>query len=368
MIKNIQIVAFDNPNPPDYGGAVEIYYKLTALRDLGISIDLHLFEYGKRKNFEAIEQICNRVFKYKRDMAFKNVFSRIPFIVKSRESNLLLENLAKSTAPILFEGIHCCSYLEHEQLKNHFKIVRTHNIEHEYYLGLYKSSKSLLKKIYYKLEAKKLKKFESVLRGSDLILSLSKKDAVYFKKYANTIWIPPFSERYSEVHNTEPYVLFHGNLSVEENINALIKLIENVFSKLNLRVCIAGKDPSKAITMVIKKYKNIKLIPNPGKIKMDSLIENARCHVFYTDQNTGVKLSLVHAILTSGHIIMNSKMLFDSDFEQEIEVVDDWDKMHQTIEKCFDKENAKPRPGLRKLFDNELNLLRFLKEVESKNN
>lgn len=253
-------------------------------------------------------------------------------------------------------------------MKNHFKIVRTHNIEHEYYLGLYKSSKSLLKKIYYKLEAKKLKKFESVLRESDLILSLSKKDAVYFKKYANTIWIPPFSERYSEVHNTEPYVLFHGNLSVEENINALIKLIENVFSKLNLRVCIAGKDPSKAITMVIKKYKNIKLIPNPGKIKMDSLIENARCHVFYTDQNTGVKLSLVHAILTSGHIIMNSKMLFDSDFEQEIEVVDDWDKMHQTIEKCFDKENAKPRPGLRKLFDNELNLLRFLKEVESKNN
>jgi len=78
LIKNIQIVAFDNPNPPDYGGAVEIYYKLTALRDLGISIDLHLFEYGKRKNFEAIEQICNRVFKYKRDMAFKKCIFTYP--------------------------------------------------------------------------------------------------------------------------------------------------------------------------------------------------------------------------------------------------------------------------------------------------
>lgn len=364
MIKNIQIVAFDNPNPPDYGGVVEIYYKLKALKDLGVKIDLHLFEYGERKNFEGIDQVCDRIFRYKRSMIFKNLFSHIPFIIKSRENVLLLENLAKNPAPILFEGIHCCFYLEHERLENHFKVVRTHNIEHEYYFGLYKSSKSSLKRIYYKLEAIKLKNFEPVLEKADLLLSLSKKDTLHFEKYGNTIWIPPFSERYSALQLTSPYILFHGNLGVEENIHALLKLINNVFSKLNFEVYIAGKDPNKIIVREVSKYKNIRLISNPNKTKMDSLIESARCHVFYTEQNTGVKLSLVHAILTSGHIVMNSEMLFDKHFKQELEVVDDWTKMKQRIELCFSKEVAKPRIMLRKLFDNKLNSESLLKEIE----
>lgn len=364
MIKNIQIVAFDNPNPPDYGGAVEIYYKLKALKELGITIDLHLFEYGNRENFEVIDEICDRVFRYKRVMEFKNMFSHIPFIVKSRENILLLENLARNPAPILFEGIHCCSYLGHERLKNHFKVVRTHNIEHEYYVGLYNSSNSTLKRIYYKLEAIKLKNFEPVLEKADLLLSLSKKDTLHFEKYGNTIWIPPFSERYSALQLTSPYILFHGNLGVEENIHALLKLINNVFSKLTFKVYIAGKDPSKIIVKEVSKYKNIRLISNPNKTKMDSLIESARCHVFYTEQNTGVKLSLVHAILTSGHIVMNSEMLFDKHFKQELEVVDDWENMLQRIITCFNNGTVKSRLGLRKLFDNKLNAEFLLKEIE----
>lgn len=366
MIKNIQIVAFDNPNPPDYGGAIEVYHKLKALKDLGVQINLHFFEYGRRTDFEGLENICFKVFKYKRVRSFNKTLSATPFIVKTRENILLLENLTKNPSPILFEGIHCCSFLDHPKLKDHFKIVRTHNIEHQYYAGLYNSSKNLVKKVYYKSEAQKLEKFEPILKNADLIFSLSKKDTEYFKKYSKAIWIPPFSESYTILQETKPYILFHANLQVEENIDALLKLTHHVFSRLNLKVIVAGKDPSIAILNETKKYPNITLLPNPSKKEMNDLILNARCHVFYTDQNTGVKLRLVHAIHSAGHIIMNSKMLFDNYYKNDLEIVDEWNTMVRRIEFCFNKRDVRDRTELRNLFDNQINLKHLLKEIECK--
>ena len=47
MNKHLHIVSFDVPYPPDYGGAIDVYYKLKALHEEGIKIYLHCFEYGR---------------------------------------------------------------------------------------------------------------------------------------------------------------------------------------------------------------------------------------------------------------------------------------------------------------------------------
>lgn len=355
MSKSIQIVAFDNPNPPDYGGVIDVYYKIKALSNLGFKIDLHFFNYGKRKNINPLNEMCDSIFQYPRDMGIGALMSSSPFIVKSRENKELLTRLANNPAPILFEGLHSCAFLEHELLKNHFKIVRTHNVEHEYYQGLYNNTSNILKKIYYASEMKKLKAFEPILKKADLILALSLQDASYFKKYQKTEWVPPFHRSYSEVLKMENYVLFHGNLSVAENINALLELVKNVFKDINHKIIVAGKLPSKKIVQAIGSNTNITLIANPDEREMTDLICRAKCHILYTNQNTGVKLKLVHAIQTSGHIILNEAMLFDEHFKNEVEIANDWRSMIESLNFCMAHETIKPRPRLRALFDNKEN-------------
>lgn len=360
MNKSIKIVVFDNPYPPDYGGVIDVYYKIEALHALGLKVDLHLFNYGKRDNIDPLTNICASVFQYDRNMGLGALVSSTPFIVKSRENNKLLNNLSKNPAPILFEGLHCCSFLNHSLLKNHFKMVRTHNIEHDYYKGLYKNTSNLFKKFYYKSESKKLKAFEPVLANADLIFSLSQQDAAYFKQYQKTAWVPPFHSSYPEVMETGDYILFHGNLAVEENINALSALIKNVFKELKHKIVVAGKAPPQKIIKEIDGNTDIKLVSNPTEEEMTDLIARAKCHILYTNQNTGVKLKLVHAIQTSGHIILNDAMLFDESFRDEVEITNDWKTMAETLNECMSKDTVKPRPKLKAIFNNIKNAEKIL--------
>ena len=43
MDKHLNIIAFDNPYPPIYGGVIDVYYKINELAKLGIKIHLHYF-------------------------------------------------------------------------------------------------------------------------------------------------------------------------------------------------------------------------------------------------------------------------------------------------------------------------------------
>ena len=45
----LHIISFDVPYPPDYGGAIDVFYKLKALNQEGVKIHLHCFEYGRGK-------------------------------------------------------------------------------------------------------------------------------------------------------------------------------------------------------------------------------------------------------------------------------------------------------------------------------
>ena len=69
----------------------------------------------------------------------------MPFVVVTRSSEKLMENLLRDKHPILFEGLHCCFHLNDPRLNERTKIVRMHNIEHDYYFNLEKVEKSIFK-------------------------------------------------------------------------------------------------------------------------------------------------------------------------------------------------------------------------------
>ena len=65
--KHLHIISFDVPYPTNYGGVIDVYYKMKALHQQGIKIHLHCFEYG-RAEAKILEDICEKVYYYKRKM------------------------------------------------------------------------------------------------------------------------------------------------------------------------------------------------------------------------------------------------------------------------------------------------------------
>src|SRR5665213_2717865 len=123
MEKHLHIISFDVPCPANYGGVIDVFYKLKNLHKAGIKITLHCFEYGRGEQKE-LEKYCQTVYYYKRNTSFVNQLSSIPFIIKSRVSNELINNLLKDNHPILFEGLHTCYFINDERLANRKKIYR----------------------------------------------------------------------------------------------------------------------------------------------------------------------------------------------------------------------------------------------------
>ena len=46
MKNKLHIISLDIPFPANYGGVIDIFYKLKSLSNLGVEIILHCFEYG----------------------------------------------------------------------------------------------------------------------------------------------------------------------------------------------------------------------------------------------------------------------------------------------------------------------------------
>ena len=173
MQSHLHIISFDIPYPANYGGAIDVFQKIRCLHAKGVKIILHCFEYGDRKHSTELDKLCEKVYYYKRNTSFINQLSLLPFNVKSRVNTELKHNLLKDNYPILFEVLHTCYLLNDSNLKARKKIFRHSNIEHEYFLELAKGEKSFFKRLYLKIEAFKLKRFEKQITHSNYILSVS---------------------------------------------------------------------------------------------------------------------------------------------------------------------------------------------------
>ena len=336
--KHLHIVSFNIPYPANYGGVIDVFYKIKALHSIGIKIHLHCYEYG-RIHAEELKEYCYSVNYYKRYKGLRYYFSEKPYIVNTRSNKKLLNILTKDNYPILFEGLHSTFFLNH--FKNRIKIVRTHNIEHEYYKNISEIEKNYYKKIFFKSEAKKLLKYEPILKNATTIAAISKNDFIYFnKKYSNTELLPAFHP-YNNVDikkGNGDYVLYHGDLSVGENVFAALFLIKNVFKNLQIPLIIAGKNPNKHIISAALKNKNIQIISNPDNLQMNELISNAQINILPTFQGTGIKLKLLAALFTGRHCITNSTMVENTGLENLCSVKNTAKEMSEEINRLFNTD------------------------------
>ena len=94
MDKHLHIINFTVPYPADYGGVIDLFWKLPALQAQGVKIHLHCFDYGRGKQTE-LNKYCTSVNYYERSSGLKGFNLNLPYIVSSRKNETLFNNLLK---------------------------------------------------------------------------------------------------------------------------------------------------------------------------------------------------------------------------------------------------------------------------------
>jgi hypothetical protein len=336
----LHIVSFAIPDPPDYGGIIDVFYKIKYLAEAGVKIYLHCSLYDGRLPSTTLEAWCEKVWYYPRHTGVAGLSMTLPYIVYSRRSTDMLNNLQAIDAPILFDGLSTGYYLDHPALGNRLKILRPQNVEQDYYSLLAKRTLHFLKKMYYGAEALLLKRLENRLDHVTAFFTVAQHDHEFFrKKYpaASHHYLPSF-QPYTEITSQEgsgDFTLYHGNLSVEENEEAALFLLEQVYSQTDTPLCIAGKNPTTKLLRMAKKIPHCTVIANPDKLRMEELIAQAHIHVLPTFQNTGLKLKLLHGLFNGRHVLVNDEMLTGTGLQHICHIASDGNAFAQKIKELM---------------------------------
>ncbi len=373
--KHLHIVAFSIPYPANYGGVIDVFYKLKALYKAGIKIHLHCYQYD-RPEAPELNTYCETINYYPRQTGLAAQFSLKPYIVESRKSGTLLQNLLSDDYPILFEGLHSCYYLNHRKLQGRKLIYRESNIEHDYYFNLFKSERNIGRKMFFLLESLKLTFFQKQLKYATKMLVVSQTDCDYLaKKFPEkeVVYLPSFhgNHEVGSLPGKGSYVLYHGNLSVGENAQAAIFLASEVFDNLSVTLKIAGLNPAESLKNLVAMYKNVELIPNPPQAEMEALIKNAQINILVTFQSTGLKLKLLNTLYNGRWMLVNPEMLAGTGLESLCEIAADATEMKKKIHSLFNTEFDQNqlvarKELLKKRFSDEENAGKLIHEIFDK--
>ena len=347
---------------------IDCFHRIRSLSKEGIKIHLHTYEYG-RPHSKEIEALCSSVNYYLRDTSAKRHFSLLPYSVVSRRSDQLLKNLLNDDYPVLFDGIQTTIFLDDPALAERRKAVRIHNIEPRYYSTLARYEKNPVRKLYYYIEAFKLWRYEKILKKPECLITVSIVDHEYYNRRFHNSFLIPSSHPYDSVscrEGTGDFVLYHGDLSVNENVAVTEFLISRVFSKIPFQCIISGTKHPENLKAIISKYSNIKLVPDPGTDTMDNLIRNAHINVIPTMETNGLKLKLLISLFCGRHCIVNSTTINGSGLYSLCHIADTEEKMVQKISglmgKPFTQEMIEERRKiLVKNHDNKVNAARLIR-------
>lgn len=338
----IQVVSFDWPWPANYGGVVDVYYRIDSLLEMGIGVDLHVVSQHEQPGPVPSQWREKRfqLFSFPR-RGWRSVLSPKPYIVSSRAVAQLLPKLASGPPFILFEGIHTTGFLGHPRLSNHQQWLRVHNREEEYYKELSITADSILKKAYYREEARRLRLYEQrVLAEADLLLPISVQDSSYCESLApGRVMVHHAYASLKEVTiqvGQGKYVLFHAGLHVADNAKSAIKLAKRLSARPDIKFIIAGKDPSAALRSALIAYSNVELIANPSINEMHQLISNAQVILLHANHQSGYKVKVLESLARGRWVLANTQIMYGTPILRPgVSVVDDPRLWIQEVDKLW---------------------------------
>ncbi len=319
---------------------MDVYFKIKALAEIGVQIILHSFVYN-RPPAKELEALCEEYHYYDRLPPMRSLPIGKPHIVSSRQHEALLGRLLEDDIPILFEGLHSTHYLGNPGFARRKLLVRTHNVEWEYYAGLAARETSAWKRQYFLAESRELRRWEHVLHYADHILPISPKDTAYYEaRFEGVTYLPAFHahDAVQSLLGRGEYCLYHGNLSVSENEEAALFLIREVFNELTIPLIIAGSHPSPGLIEAISEHDHMTLRHDPSTSEMDTLLREAHLHVLPTFQPTGIKLKLLTSLHLGRFVLANEPMVLGTGLEFGTRICRDAAEFRRTIEELWTQD------------------------------
>lgn len=318
-MKSILIVSGDFPYPPISGGRLDLWNRIELLNSMGFCIDLVYtgkdIEQDKRY-FDDIRKYINDIYPVYRKNRIQDMLSLKPLQVESRKklSNVVFK---KNYDYIILEGDYVACILDNPTLNFTHIILRSHNNEYIYFLGLAKSTNNLLKKIYYYTECLKFKIIEDYLfKKIKNIMFISYDEKVradHCYKSLNSVFLPPTISQNMKIQPLEGHTIVTiGSLFMENNKEGIRWYIKKVhpivLSKIkDCELIIAGNSNKQSIQWL---YKLIEGMPNvtvyntPEDLtdiySKGSIFVNPMLH------GAGVKLKTVDAIINGLPVVSTS--------------------------------------------------------------
>jgi hypothetical protein len=177
----------------------------------------------------------------------------------------------------------------------------------------------------------------------------------------------PFEEVRSK-EGTGCFCLYHGNLSVAENEQAVTWLLKKVFYSLELPLIISGKSPSPRLTRLIYRYPHTCLIADPSDDELQDLIAKAQLNILPSFNCTGIKLKLLNALFNGRHAIVNSGSVEGSGLEGICHLADDAATMRSLVMRLYTQPFLADEIQVRKkvltaIYNKERNLQQLIRSI-----
>ncbi len=247
------------PYPLKDGESLAVTYLSRALHDLGCHITL--LAMNTTKHYTELSQIPDTFNHYAsihtveidnfiRPLeALKNLFSKKSFHISRFESadyeKKLVELLQKNDYDIIqLETLYLTPYIATIRRYSSAKIVlRSHNVEFEIWERISHNTTNILKKIYLKHLAKKLKNYEiSQLNQYDLLLPITHRDAMIFEKLGTKkpqkvipigLDINKYRDTDAIIPKAQLSMSFIGSLDWQPNIEGLMWFLDNIWNSVH---------------------------------------------------------------------------------------------------------------------------------------
>ncbi|MFR0586600.1 glycosyltransferase family 4 protein [Lactobacillus porci] len=275
---NLAVLAPEAVYPANTGGRLVVFNKIKYLREYGYNVSLFCIvdsDEEAKKQDAVLAKLGIKSHSYNRNACKKqnllNIFKH-PYAVASRDNVQLkkdLGDLIKQNQidiidvefPQMAINVMNMDIISEKAIKI---VLNQHNIEYRTMKNIGQTFDNPIKRIVFKFEASRLRKYEERIYRSDLIdgyTFVSSDDLRIFKEEHPQITVPckVFSIGADDHGNTEhknnQNVIIVGKMSYQPNIEGVLWFYQRVWPMVkkscpNSRLYIVGKDPSESLTEI----------------------------------------------------------------------------------------------------------------------
>lgn len=362
-MKLFHFVSLDNPFEPNYGGTWDIFYRLQWF--LKHEMIHKIYYFHKNSNSDILENNLP-TFSIPRKMSYFQWFSKIPFTVNTRKSDIIWKELMKDENPIWLEGIHTSYFLPKiKKIQPKRKVyLRVHNHEAMYYQELGKLSHSVIKRIYFGVETFKLNLWEKEIWSlADKLFCISEEETQFIKRFnKNTFFLPSFIP----IQKSKPFempqepfrLIFHGNFEIEVNQKSLFWLLDFIKHYPEFQLAIYGNQA--------QKFKNTFLMILDNTQPLEEQLSDHDVFVLPVFQKSGVKIKYLESLRMAKPVLSTPDANYGSGIKPSLSFLN-FEELYQILKNLSSYKNflLNQYNNFLKIYNNEKNFETLMKHLET---